>query len=130
MKTHLYLLMFCCTILLFSCNKDEQQTSTPSTTISISTPSENAYVTDSLFQIIASVTANGEIHGYHITVYDLADMGVLYETVYSDHATQFSINKSQELNVNDTIQAKMVLEVAVDHSGGIATKERHFFITP
>lgn len=130
MKTFFYCTIASVLLISFSCKKETEDPVAPTVSINLSHPEENAFITDSLLHINGTITSNAEIHGYLITLYNAADMGVLFDTAVGDHTAQFNVDYSPSVTVSDTISAKLVIEVAVDHDGTTKKFERNFSIIP
>lgn len=131
MKFYLFIIASTLCIALFSCKKDNNQSVAFSGSISINYPAENDTVTSgSSFIVTATITANQEMHGYHIVVYNQNDQSVVYENQYHDHATTFNVSETVTHTLSTSTPLRLVIEGAGDHESEIFSEEVIFQYVP
>lgn len=131
MKFYLFILASTLCTALFSCKKDNNQSIPFSGNISINYPTENDTVTGGTsFVVTATITANQEMHGYHIVVYNQNDQSVVYENQYHEHASTFAVSETVAHTLSTTTPLRLVIEGAGDHESEIFSKEVIFQYVP
>jgi hypothetical protein len=118
--------------LLFACKKENNTTETPLIgTIDIAQPLKNdTLIIDSMFTISTFISANKELHGHYLVVYNQLDQSVVYEHQVHEHGTTYSLNDTVAMTISALTPLRIVVEAAGDHAGELITKERLFWLTP
>ncbi|MCC6702694.1 MAG: hypothetical protein IT221_14280 [Fluviicola sp.] len=128
MKHFIYILAL--SSLIFSCKKKTDDV-VFSGTLTINNPVENDTISGTpSFTIAAIASANMEMHGYHVTVYNENDQSVLFEDIQHVHASSYSISETIPYTSTDTIPMRVVIETAGNHEDEIMTKTRYFVVKP
>lgn len=131
MKFYLFILISILCSTLFSCKKKESENLPFSGNISVGYPTENDTVTGgSSFIVTATITANQEMHGYHVVVYNQNDQSVVYENQYHDHASTFAVSETVTHTLSTAVPLRLVVEGAGDHESEIVSKEIVFQYVP
>ena len=131
---HLFYLSLCA--VLFSataCKKDKDEAETPKSdpVFTLSAPLENqVYGYGDTIRINGTVTADYEMHGYNVRLYNITSgMNVLNQG-YHVHGDSFVISEIWKNTVSDTSQFKIIIDAAIDHEGTIASSERAITCNP
>lgn len=128
MKHFIYILTL--SSLIFSCKKKSEEVAF-SGTLTIINPSENDTITGTpSFTITASASANMDMHGYHVTVYNELDQSVFFEDIQHAHTSSYTISETIPFTSTDTIPMRVVIETAGDHEDQILIKTRYFVVKP
>lgn len=123
----LFLIVVGCSL---SCKKKTEPT-VFSGTLEITNPQENDTISGTpSFTITANASANIEMHGYHVTVYNENDQSVVYENIQHVHQSSYAIAETIPFTSSDTIPMRLVIETAGDHADEILTKTRYFVVKP
>ncbi len=128
MKHFIYILAL--SSLFFSCKKKSDDV-VFSGSLTINNPVENDTITGTpSFTIDASASANIDMHGYHVTVYNEQDQSVLFEDIQHVHASSYTISETIPFTSTDTIPMRVVIETAGNHEDEVMTKTRYFVVKP
>jgi hypothetical protein len=100
-------------------------------TISIDTPAAGDTIHGgNSFFVTGTISANDEMHGYHLTVYNQDDQTVVYENQYHLHASSYVMNEAVTHTLTAATPLRLVVEAASDHEGDALTKEVLFTYEP
>jgi hypothetical protein len=117
--------------ILGACKKDDVETIPFSGTISIVSPSENDTIDSSpSFLLSIQASANKEMHGYSIQLFNANTDDLLYEDLQHVHNTSYTILSDVAISVADTIPVRLVVETAGDHEDEKIQKTRQFILIP
>lgn len=129
--------IFSISVSLTACKRDKEdeqpQTPNPALTanISVSSPEENAsYTLGEEVHINATVTADFQMHGYHVYIINLtADDTVFYVHPHA-HGTSYDIHEHWTNDVTEHSDMKLKIIATLDHDGTTAVKEVPFHCHP
>ncbi len=128
MKHFIYILAL--SSLIFSCKKKTDEV-VFSGNLTINNPVENDTISGTpSFIIAASASANMDMHGYHVTVYNENDQSVVFEDIQHVHAPSYSISETVPYTSTDTIPMRVVIETAGNHEDETMIKTRYFVVKP
>lgn len=121
--------------LFFSCKKKEVTPSTSSVaaepTISVSTLSVGDTIqSGATLQISGTISSTLEMHGYKITVHNLATSTEVFTYELHSDEKDFSFNQQWVNNVSDTSAMELSVIAAKDHDGNTFTKTIQFVCLP
>lgn len=125
MKNILFLGLALIAATAVSCKKnkeEDKQTVAPAITISAPAALQTFNYGDTV-KISGTISGSG-MHGYNVRLINLSTgMNVLNQG-YHEHGDAFTISEKWKNTVTDTTQLKIVVDVAIDHDGSVATQER------
>jgi len=131
MKQYIFPFIIPLAFVLGACKKDDVETIPFSGTISIVSPSENDTIDSSpSFLLSIQASANKEMHGYSIQLFNANTDDLLYEDLQHVHNTSYTILSDVAISVADTIPVRLVVETAGDHEDEKLQKTRQFILIP
>jgi hypothetical protein len=131
MKQFILPILLTLVFVLGACKKEEAETIPFSGTISIVSPNENDTIVSSpSFLLSIQASANKEMHGYSIQLFNANTDDLLYEDLQHVHNTSYTILSDVAISVADTIPVRLVVETAGDHEDEKLQKTRGFVIIP
>lgn len=121
MKILLLLIALCFTFTFFSaCKKDVEATSAD---ITIIEPLENDTILNTMeLHMAGTITGNGDLHGYTVSVINSATDSVVYSAGSTTHASSYSFHEHWVNNVTDTTIMKVTVDVVLNHEGTKTSK--------
>jgi hypothetical protein len=124
MKKYLYIGLAAISVLQ-ACQKDkEAETVKADPVFTFLAPAENqVYNYGDTVHIDGTITALYDMHGYNVKLYNEATQQLVLNQGYHQHATSFTVSEAWKNTVADTTILKLTIDAAIDHEGGIATKE-------
>jgi hypothetical protein len=118
-------------IVIVSCKKKNDDDINFAATITVDTPAAGDTIHGgNSFFVTGTISANDEMHGYHITVYNQNDQSVVYENQYHLHASSYVVNEAVTHTLTTAVPLRLVVEAASDHEGDAITKEVLFRYEP
>ncbi len=131
MKQFIFPFILILAFVLGACKKDDAETVPFSGSITIVSPNENDTVDSSpSFLLSIQASANKEMHGYSIQLFNANTDDLLYEDLQHVHNTSYSILSDVAISVTDTIPVRLVVETAGDHEDEKLLKTRQFILIP
>jgi hypothetical protein len=111
--------------LLQACQKDQEAETVKADPIfTIPAPQENqVYNYGDTIRINGTITALYDMHGYNVKLYNETTQQFVVNQGYHQHASNFTVSETWKNTVSDTAKLKLTIDAAIDHEGGIATKE-------
>jgi hypothetical protein len=115
-------------VLLSSCHKNEGPVTA---TISFTEPA----IGDTLalgeeLHAEGTVTADGEMHGYTLSFYNVTTGQTIYTGSTENHSDAYSFHEHWVNNVSDTSTIRVRLEVVIDHDGNTTKKDINVVCLP
>jgi len=102
--------------VIYGCHKHGNDATTA--TISFVEPKMNDTIpSNQELHIEGTVTADGEMHGYNIQVLNRLTNEVLLTRSSSKHGKSYAFHEHWQPGVFDTIQARVKVEVILNHDG-------------
>lgn len=131
MKQYIFPIILVLAFVLGACKKDDVETVPFSGTITIVSPNENDTIDSSpSFLLSIQASANKEMHGYSIQLFNSNTNDLLYEDLQHVHNSSYSILSDLAISVTDTIPVRLVVETAGDHEDEKLLKTRNFVLVP
>lgn len=131
MKQFIFPFILILAFVLGACKKDDAETLPFSGSITIVSPNENDTIDSSpSFLLSIQASANKEMHGYSIQLFNANTDDLLYEDLQHVHNTSYSILSDVAISVTDTIPVRLVVETAGDHEDEKLLKTRQFILIP
>ncbi|MFY7989733.1 MAG: hypothetical protein ACOVO3_03315 [Fluviicola sp.] len=131
MKQYIFPFIIPLAFVLGACKKDDVETVPFSGTITIVSPNENDTIDSSpSFLLSIQASANKEMHGYSIQLFNANTDDLLYEDLQHVHNTSYTILSDVAISVADTIPVRLVVETAGDHEDEKLQKTRQFILIP
>ena len=110
------LILFFLLSVIYGCHKHGNDATTA--TISFVEPNMNDTIpSNQELHIEGTVTADGEMHGYTIQVLNRLTNEVLLTRSSSKHGKSYAFHEHWQPGVFDTIQARVIVEVILNHDG-------------
>lgn len=127
-----YILTAAAVLTLVSCKKEkntktEDHSHHTTATITISTPHEGDTIQGD-FNVLGSISGSAALHGYQVTIKNLADYSILFEKEVHDHLENFAINEAVTHTLSSYTPVKLEVVVALDHDGNKTSKSVNFTI--
>ncbi len=132
MKQIIALLALCCAITLTACHKkasDPVPQYFPSINI-LSPQAGHIYHNGDTVIVRATVTYDGELHGYEARVTDTVTGAVAFDQAEHVHADSFYVDKYYVASGAQPLTLRLKLSAETDHSGGGASQEVIYYYQP
>jgi hypothetical protein len=131
MKQFIFPVTMALVFVLGACKKDPAESVPFSGSITIVSPNENDTIDSSpSFLVSIQASANKEMHGYSIQLFNANTDDLLYEDLQHVHNTSYTILSDVAISVADTIPVRLVVETAGDHEDEKLLKTRQFILIP
>jgi hypothetical protein len=121
MKNLIFLIALAYAFTFFiSCKKEVEATTAD---ITIWEPLENDTLLNAAeLHMAGTITGNGDLHGYTLSVINAATDSVVYTVGSSTHTNSYSFHEHWVNNVTDTTLMKVMIDVTLNHEGTKTSK--------
>jgi len=123
MKNYLYIGL--AAISLLACKKEEKnETPKADPIFAIQNPTVGqVYNYGDTIRINGTISATYDMHGYNVKLFNVQTQQLLLNQGYHTHGANFTVSEAWKNTVADTAVLKLSFIAAIDHDGGIVTKE-------
>jgi hypothetical protein len=111
-----------------ACHKHDEATSAE---ITIMEPTLNDTILNgSELHVEGTIVGSGELHGYSISITNVANDSVFYTISSATHNSSYAFHEHWMNNVNDTTVMKVTIDAMLDHDGAKTSKTVNVICLP